>query len=517
MDVRDRFSAFVRTLPTAHRVGIVAALVILAMASVVFGRWITTPSFTLLYSGMDDAAVAGVVQELEGLGVPYRLEGSRISVPQDKLYTTRAALAGAGVAGRTAPPGYELLDEQGLSISDFRQKVDYQRAVEGELAKTLMAMDGVSTATVHLALPDEELFAERQKPTTASVLVGTARTLDESEVEAITFLIASSVEGLDAGNITVADAAGTVLHAPGDAAGSSSVTNRNLRQTREYEQALAADLTALLTRVTDGTPASVVVRATMNYDESETQTETFAPDTQVALKESTTQEDYQGTGAVPGGVVGVDGGPLAAGADGGDSTYAREEVLREFGVDKVVGRTVAAPGRVERLSVAIVMDDGTDTGAAVPAVAEIEGLARAALGLDEERGDAIAVSLLALPAPEAATAPEEVEAGLVDRIPEAVAVLVLLIVTIALFLMSRRRKSAAAPVTPVPAPLPAPTAHLVEPDELPGTLAADLPEELPERTDADTGLQRQVADLVERQPEEIAALLRGWLADRRSA
>jgi flagellar M-ring protein FliF len=504
VDVRDRFAAFVRTLPVAHRVGIGAALVVLVMASVVFGRWITTPTYTVLYSGLDDAAVAGVITELDAAGVPYRLEGgSRILVPRDRLYETRASLASAGVGGRTAPPGYELLDNQGLSISDFRQKVDYQRAVEGELAKTLMAMDGIDRATVHLALPEEELFTERQRPATASVLVGTTRTLNESEVEAITFLVSSSVEGLDATHITVADARGTVLHAPGDGVGSSAVTNRNLRQTREYEEALAADLSVLLTRVTDGVPASVVVRAAMNYDEAETQTETFAPESQVALREQTNDEEYEGTGPAPAGIVGVDGGPQAQ-PEGAESSYTRNEVLREFGVDKVVARTVATPGRVERLSVAIVMDDGTAADRVMPGVGEIEALATAALGLDAERGDAIAVSLLPLPAPEAPALPEEPAPALTDRIPEIVAVLVLLIVSIALFLMSRRRKPIALPETG-PAALPSP-AQLVDP-----------PEPLPAPEPAMAGLQRDVADLVERQPEEIATLLRGWLADRRGA
>jgi flagellar M-ring protein FliF len=504
VDVKDRFSAFVRTMPPAHRVGIVAALVVVLMAGVVFTRWITTPTYTVLYSGMDDAAVAQVISELDGLGVPYRLEGgSRVLVPKERLYATRATLAAAGVAGRTTPAGYELLDDQGLSISDFRQKVDYQRAVEGELAKTLMAMDGITTASVHLALPEEELFTERRKPATASVLVGTGRQLGESEVEAITFLVASSVEGLDANQITLADTRGQVLHAPGDAAGSTSVTNRHQRQTREFEQALAGDLSTLLSSVTNGTPASVIVRATLNYDENETQTETYADDNVVTLKESTSEELYEGTGAGPAvGAVGVDGGPLLEGG-AGDSVYNRNEALREFGVDKVVSRTVTAPGTVERLSVAVVMDDGTLSGAAVPALAEIEALTTAALGLDEARGDSVAVTLLPLPVPEEAEVVEEEEGGIIDLLPQIVAVIVLLLVGIALFLMSRRSKASkpakVAAVTPVAV---APTTMLEPPAEPEPDPSADL--------------QREVAELVSKQPEEIAMLLRGWLADRRA-
>jgi flagellar M-ring protein FliF len=413
VDVRDRLSGFVQTLPLAHKVGIVSALAVLAMASVLFIQWITTPAYTVLYAGMDDSAVAGVISELDALGVPYQLEGggSRIMVPRDRLYTTRASLASAGVGGATTPAGYELLDNQGLSISDFRQRVDYQRALEGELARTLMAMDGIDRASVHLALPEEELFSERQQPATASVLVATGRTLSEPEIEAITFLVSSSVEGLSATNITVADARGTVLHAPGDGAGSTAVTSRHMRQTREFEEALSTDLSRMLATVTNGTPASVIVRATLNFDEAETQTETYNPASQVALREQLSTEQFDGTGAAPGGIVGVDGGPVGDIGTGGESTYAKDEQLREFGVDRTTARTITAPGSVERLSVAIVMDDGTETGAIVPDIGAVEQLVGAALQLDPARGDAIAVSQLPLPAPAELEVLPEAEPG----------------------------------------------------------------------------------------------------------
>jgi flagellar M-ring protein FliF len=507
VDVRDRLAGFVQTLPLAHTIGIVSALAVLAMASVLFVQWITTPAYTVLYTGMDDAAVANVIGELDALGVPYQLEGggSRVMVPRSQLYTTRAALASAGVGGATSPAGYELLDNQGLSISDFRQRVDYQRALEGELARTLMAMEGIDRASVHLALPEEELFSERQQPATASVLIGTTRNLSEPEIEAITFLVSSSVEGLDSTNITVADARGTVLHAPGDGAGSTAVTSRHMRQTREFEEALSADLSRLLGTVTNGTPASVVVRATLNYDEAETQTETFNPASQVALREQLSVEQYDGTGIAPGGVVGVDGGPLGDIA-GGESTYAKDEQLREYGVDRTTARTITAPGRVERLSVAIVMDDGTETGAVVPEIAAVEQLVGAALQLDPARGDAIAVSQLPLPAPaELEVLPEE-QPTLLDLLPQIVAVIVLLLVGLALFLMSRRRKAVEALPVATPTRI-APTA--------PELLGGDETEALEPDPVAD--MQSEVAELVQRQPEEIAVLLRGWLADRRSA
>src|SRR5690606_16979903 len=180
---------------------------------------------------------------------------------------------------------------------------------------------------------------------TASVLLDTARDLDQTEVEAVQFLVSSSVEGLDVDQITIADADGTVLAAPGDGAGGSAggVGNRNMRQTREFEQALASDVQQLLER-TGGGPASVVVRAQLNYDQTQTETERYGPDEGVALKEQTSAEDYQGAGTPPGGAVGVDGGPVD-GAQGQESQYNREEALREYGVAEVTATTTAAPAR----------------------------------------------------------------------------------------------------------------------------------------------------------------------------
>lgn len=502
MDLRERFTTFVKALPVAHRVVIVAALAVVAMLAVPFVSWITTPTYTVLYSDLDDAAVAEVVDGLERQGVPYELEagGSRVLVPREHLYTSRASLASEGVGGRTTPAGYEILDDQGLSVSDFRQRVDYRRALEGELARTLAAMDGVAAATVHLVTPERELFAERQEPVTASVLLSTSRGLSQTEVEAVTFLVGSSVEGLETGHITVADAGGTVLHAPGDGGGAGVASNRNLRQTREFEQALAGDIASLLQRVT-GSPASVVVRATLNFDETETQTESVDPDSRVAVREQVSEERFEGTGAVPGGTVGVDGGPLEAEAE--ESSYEKEETLREYGVDRTTSRTVAAPGRVERLSLAIVADDGTVTGAEVPGEADIETLVSAAVGLQPERGDGIAVTTLPFPAPEEPEVAEEAPAML-GYVTQAVGAAVLVLVCLLLYLMTRRRK---VTVSSVERTLPPPE-ELEAPEP-----RADAPEPQPAMVGG--SLHSEVVDLVERQPEEIATLLRGWLADRR--
>lgn len=506
-DARQRATEFIKALPVAHRVLIVSALAGLVMAGMVFAKWVTTPSYTVLYSGLTNEAVAASIEQLETLGVPYKLEGggSTVLVPRDQLYTTRASLAAEGLSGSTTPPGYELLDSQGLSVSDFRQRVDYQRALEGELSKTLMAMNGVNSATVRLVLPEEELFAENQEPVTASILLNTTRELNDQEVETVTFLVSSAVEGLTPDSITVADARGNVLHAPGDAGGTSVTSNRNMRQTRDFEQALAADIKALLAGA-GGAPASVVVRASLNFDERQTETETYDPDNQVTTSEQVITEEYEGVGARPGGAVGVDGGPVPDIA-GQENTYSKEQATREFGVSRTTAQTISAPGAVDRLSVAVVMDDGSVTGADVLPAGEAEDLISAAVGLDEARGDTLAVSLMPMPRIEDAAVEEEPE-GLLAMLPQIVAAVVLLLVCLALVLMTRRRKAA--------------TPELVLPDTMPAELQTFDIDELGagnhalQPVGAPQSLEGEVRELVQSQPEEIALLLRSWLADRRN-
>ena len=507
MELRDRLSEFVRALPLAHRVVIVAAAGGLLMGALMFARWITAPSWTVLYSGMDDATVAEAIDELETRGVPYQLEGggSTILVPRDQLYRTRAELAGSGLSGKPTPKGYEILDSQGLSVSDFKQRVDYQRALEGELSKTLSAMAPVSSATVHLVMPDKQLFVEREDelPVTASVLLDTKRPLDVDEVDTVTFLVSSAVEGLEPDEVTVADADGNVLHAPGDTSGPAGITNRQLRHTREFEAALSSDLQALLERVANDDRAAVVVRANLNFDERTTEAETFGPGDGVVRTESTSDETFTGTegGIVPGGLVGVDGGPI--GATGGETDYQRDEAQREFAVDRLLERTSAAPGAIEKLSVAIVMDDGSLTGVDVPPVAEVEELVSAALGLDPARGDTLAVSTVPFPTLGEVEEPAGGLGFLTDLLPRVIAALVLLLVSVALFLMSRgrRRNAVDEPMWGRVELGAGAEGETIELGALEGQTEANVTQDL--------------HDLVQRQPEEIASLLRGWLADRR--
>ncbi|MDJ0496692.1 MAG: flagellar basal-body MS-ring/collar protein FliF [Acidimicrobiia bacterium] len=503
MERRNRIGDMLVSLPLAHQVVIGIAAVVLAMAAFLFFQWVSTPSYTVLYSNLDDATLSTVVDELDRQGIPYEIEagGSRVLVPKSDVYAVRASLASAGVQNGSMPQGYSILDDQGLNVSDFRQRVDYQRALEGEMELTLLAMNDITGATVHLVIPEESLFAEDEEPVTASVLLETSAPLNELEVETVTFLVASGVEGLESTNVTVANVDGTVLHAAGDIAAESAVSNRNLRMTRDFEAALATDVRNLLTSVMGEDSASVVVRAQLDFDEQSVETQTFDEESAVALRESTIDETYVGAGTPPGGTLGVEGETVVTDTTG-EYTYDRSEVIREYGVDSIISKEITAPGKVESLSVAVVMDDGSLTGITVPSSAEVESLVAAAVGLDTTRGDSISVSAIAYPVPEVVAEEPAAEAAAMDpmaMIPQAVGGLALLIVVVSLLLMARggSKKSKAAAL------------EVVQPALAGGAKAA-----VGEGEDA-ASIHPEVMNLVQRQPEEIAVLLRSWLADRR--
>lgn len=505
METIENLRRLFRDLSITQRATIGAAVVVIVIAGAAFGRWVTAPTYTVLFSDIDASQLSQVTDQLEASNIPYRLEGagSRVLVPQTDVYKVRADLAASGVQGAVVPAGYELLDEQGLSVSDFRQRIDYQRALEGELSRTLSAMTSIDSAVVHLVIPEEALFVENQEPVTASVLVDQGTGFGQSDIDAITYLVASSVEGLEVNQVTVASTDGSVLHAAGDEDGIGTAGNRQLRMTREYETALAQDLNTMLATVLGTGRASVVVRAEMDFDERTTESETFTPESATPLRQQTIDETLNGAGTAPVGSVGVDGEPIDVDEDGAYD-YARSEETVEYGVDRLVVRTLDAPGTVTRLSVAVVVDDGSLTGATTADATALEALVTAAAGIVPERGDTVEVSAVPFPAGAVPSTDEEaVEessgGGIMDLIPTIIGGLVLVLVAVALFLMSRSNKGAtpqvvAAPAGALPSSQPSRAA----------AIAAEMPE-----------VDGELLAMVERQPEEIATLLRSWLADRR--
>jgi flagellar M-ring protein FliF len=527
-DVKTRASRVYAGFTPGQRTVTVLAIVGLAFGGMMFAKWASTPTLVPLFTNVTTEDAAGITEALTTEGVAYELAdgGTSILVPQADVYDLRVSLSAEGLpAGDTV--GYALLDEQGITTSEFDQRVGYQRALEGELKKTIESIEGVEAATVHVVIPEEDLFSDDNKRPTASVLVKTApdTTLNGQQVQAVTNLVASSVEGLVPTEVTLADDKGNVLSAPGEDGNAMLAGDTRSQQTRAFEKEMAADVEQMLTQVVGPGGASVQVRAELDFDQQKTIRENYGK-RGVATMRSNTNERYTGAAAAgAGGVLGPDGMPTTVTDPGTD--YRKGDKSAEFVVDKQVSEITKAPGAVERLSVAVLLDDSApaDFG-----TGEIENLVAAATGFNQRRGDTIEISRLAFDRSADTAAQEELEraaaeeksAQMMGIVRTAVVVFVILLVlALAYFSMRRATKTKATPVdvTRLESLLAAKENEeqrqlqmLTELPEIERPNQIELPPEVAERV----AVHEEIVELIDNQPDEVAQLLRGWLADRRS-
>lgn len=516
----------------------VLAVVALLAGAFVFTSWSAKPTYAALFSNLEASDASGITQELTSRKVPYELadDGRTVMVPQSQVHQLRLDMSAAGLP-TGGSGGYSLLDKQGITTSEFRQRVDYQRAMEGELAKTVEAIDGVAASTVHLVIPTDDVFADDEKKPTASVLVKNepGQRLEPGQVQAVVHLVSSSVEGLDPLSVTVADAEGRVLNLPGEEGDVAALGDVQADKTREFEDALSRSVQDMLFPVTGPDGAKVKIKADLDFDKRETVTKNVGESS--PSKEVVTNEVYEGQQPTAVGILGPEGVPVDPATS--NSNYDKDAASREFAFDEVTEQVRQAPGSVRRLSVAVLLDSGA--AEADPVV--IEDLVKAAVGFSEARDDVIEVRPLAFDrsaAEEAAAELARVEAA--RRAAEEAALRRTLMIAAAVGLLAlvllvrrlRRRKPTRVPVALPPDVIDVPLAPVEEEalalEEAEDVLDLDEEAETPELEAAEVlelptpseeeermAIQSELGDLIERQPEEVALLLRSWLSDRRSA
>ncbi len=395
--------------------------------------------------------------------------------------------------------------------------------MEGELSKTIGAIDGVDTAVVHLAIPEKRVFSDEQNPPTASVLIDAepGKTLDEEQVQAVVHLVASSIDGLDPKKVTVADASGKVLTSDGTDSGTGAGTART-KQVKAFQDSMQAEIQSVLDRVVGPGNSTTTVTADLDLDKSVTDSRQYAgdPDTP-PLSESRTSEKYNGpagaqNGSV-GGVVGPDG-QMDPGTGGGDGESAYENTSRTR--DNAVGETVehreTAPGSVNSLHIGVVLD-ATAAAAIQPAV--VKDLISSAVGIKADRGDTIDVQTMAFDrSAEEAAAAELAAAKDAEAATRRNALFrnlaigggIMLMVLLA-WLQARRRAAARDEARSyLVEQLRADAANRHAALETPALAALESAEQA-----EDESMRDELIALVEKQPEDVAALLRGWLVEPR--
>jgi flagellar M-ring protein FliF len=380
------------SLTPRGRVVLVLSAVGVLLFAVVFFKLATKPSYTTLASGVDPAQTGKLTSALSEKGIGFELQnnGTAIAVEKAQVPEARIALAEQGLPGN-AKPGFELFDKQKLGASEFQQKVSYQRALEGEVARTIGGIDGISGAQVQLTLPEDTLFADEQKPATAAVLLSGGADLDQSTVRGIANLTASSVEALKTENVTITDSAGRMLWPTGEtgADGVGSTTKQAVEN--RYERMTEATINAMLLQTVGPGKGRVSVNADLNADQSTREQLKYAKKGTPASQKVET-ETLKGGQAGSGGAAGTGGNvpsyaQTTAGASG-NSDYKRASKDVDNLVDKTVTRTQIAPGAIEKQSVSLVLDKSVEASD----VAELRNAVEAAAGIDAQRGDVLNVS-----------------------------------------------------------------------------------------------------------------------------
>src|ERR1044072_8799158 len=331
-----------RALPARSK-GIIAvsAVAILAIAFLML-KIDTAPSYTILTPALDPAQTGKVTATLDEQGIGYELRnnGTALAVDKASVAQARVALAGSGVSlDAGSGKGFELFDEQKLDASDFQQKVTYQRALEGEIARTIGTVQGVSNPQVQLVMPEDDLFADEATPATAAVMLGnSADTLDPGAVRGIATTVASSVKGLKTDNVTITDATGTLLWPAGDGSGGGAAVGAG-KQALEarYSNAMEADLNQMLTRTLGAGKATVEVTAVLNADKTSREKLTYAKKG-VPLKKQTESEKLDGGGATNGGTAGTGSNIPTYSANtaggGSNSKYQRKSDTTDYALNK---------------------------------------------------------------------------------------------------------------------------------------------------------------------------------------
>ncbi len=382
----------------------------------------TAPRYALLFGGLASGDVARIVERLEAMGVPYRLtdSGDAVLVPADEVARLRMSLAQEGLpTGEVV--GWELFDaSSGLTTTDFTARVNLRRALEGELARTIAALEAVRRARVHLNLPERRLFVRDQPEPSAAVMVELVggRTLSPRQVRAIRELVAATVPGLDPARVTVSDSRGRLLARLAEDEGALVLEDAEAWR-RAYEERLRAKIVELLERSLGPGRVDAQVSAEVDFDEREVTEEVYDPEGQVARSTRTVEEatdrnevsQEEGVSAA----ANLPGNPPAGAGTTRNEKLGRTEEVVNYEISRTVRAVRARTPRVVRLSVAVQVDGRWETNAQgqqvfrpLPAeeLQQIEALVRSAVGLDEERGDRLEVVSRPFAQPEDAPAEE---------------------------------------------------------------------------------------------------------------
>lgn len=433
---KNGFTAMFSSLRANPKIPLlVAAAAALAIVSALI-LWAQSPDYRVLYSNLNDRDGGSIVAQLGQMNIPYRFadNGGALLIPADKIHETRLRLAQQGLP-KGGAVGFELLDQEKFGISQFSEQINYQRALEGELSRTIETLGPVVNARVHLAIPKPSLFVREQKSPSASVTLNLqpGRALDDGQINAIVYMVASSVSGLPPDNVTVVDQNGRLL-TQSDSSG-RDLNTAQLKFTAEVENLYQRRIEAILTPVVGLGNVHAQVTAQLDFSSREQTDEQYQPNqapNQAAVRSQQSSNSEQRGNGMVGGVPGAlsnqpapaPTAPITAPANNANAANAnannanagnaqntnaanantvvtpsssRNDSTTNYEVDRTIRHTKQSAGSLQRLSVAVVVnyrqsEDGNPVALTDDQIKQIESLTREAMGYSSERGDTLNIA-----------------------------------------------------------------------------------------------------------------------------
>ena len=380
------------------------SLIALALASLlVMSLWLKSPDYQLLYANLSSEDAGAIVDKLKSQKIPFELsnQGRTIRIASDRLHEVRLQLAGEGLP-EGSDVGLEIFEDTPLGMTEFVQKLNFQRALQGELTRTIKTLDAVAQVRIHLVIPKDNLFRKNKPKGKASVTlkIKAGKTLTETQVQGIVHLVSASVGGIEAQDVVVVDLKGNLLSGGQEPSAQAMMSSSNFKHKTRVERKLQLSIIKMLEDALGAGKVIAKVSAELDFEKVERTEEIYDPDSQVIRSENQISESS--TGAVPpGGVPGVQALVPSGGSAGGGVGQAakrnKSNALTNYEINKVVRRVSKPVGEISKISAAVMIDGSLEGDPPVYQPRSEEDMAKylqivqSAVGFDQDRGDTIQV------------------------------------------------------------------------------------------------------------------------------
>jgi flagellar M-ring protein FliF len=523
----DQFQLLLRQLTIPQRLGIAVAALASVLLLVGFAMWAGKPDMQPAFSQLTTTDAAAISEALRSAKIPFEITdaGTTILVPAASVSQAVVAAGSAGYNGDGAT-GFEIFDNQQFGASEFDQQVAYQRAIEGKLQKTIESMSGVAQAQVSIVASKSGLFADQDRPATASINLRMRNGLpDAALIQGIVSTVSGSVAGLTPESVTVVDASGRVLAGPDNVAGNDSAAIQS-----SVERGLSSKIQALVDQALGPGHSSIALSAQLDLDKVEKTVTTIAPindQNYTPTSVQTQTETYGGTGSGAGGIPGAvsnipglptypgnvpiaSGSPAASNAPAASAGtgYVRAQETVNYANSQTIEKIVQQPGAIKRLSVAVLLDEAAAGGVSPE---NLRLAISAAIGADETRGDVVTVSAVPFAAATATT--PDAGAGIVDSMGSIAATIAgALLAVVLLFLVWRNLRALRNRADEMQLVQAGPASQALLEAGYGSNGAATSLAPLPQFHDTPQAkIQERLRIVADEKPEEIVGLVNSWL------